>query len=231
MDLRVVPLGDAALLILAEPVIDLRVNQRLHAIAADLTARRLRGVRDVVPAYASCAVHFDPLRTDRLALRAAVEDAVARSAGAVEEDTRASTVEVPVCYGGEFGPDLPAVAAYAASTEADVVRLHAGRDYRVFMIGFLPGFPYLAAVDDRIAMPRRDAPRPRVPAGSVGVAGRQTGIYPVDAPGGWQIIGRTPLRLFDPHSSTPSRFAPGDLVRFVPIDEATYRRLAAGSTD
>lgn len=223
---RVTPLGDAALLVEFEPAIDRRVNARVHAISADLAARGLPGVRDIVPAYASCAVHFDPLRTDRDALGSAVEDAVVRSSTAVEAPLAASTIDIPVCYGGPFGPDLPAVSAHAACSEEEVVRLHAALEYRVFMIGFLPGFPYLGTVDERIAVPRRDTPRPHVPAGSVAVAGRQTGIYPVDAPGGWHIIGRTPLRLFDPGGSPPARLAPGDAVRFVAIDEQAFHRSA-----
>lgn len=218
------PLGDAALLLAFEPAIDLRINRRVHAVATDLASRGLPGVLDIVPAYASCAVHFDPLRTDRGALSAAVDEAVSRSADAGETPAPTSPVEIPVCYGGAFGPDLPIVTAHAGCSEDDVIRLHAGREYRVFMIGFLPGFPYLGPLDDRIVLPRRESPRSRVPAGSVAIAGRQTGIYPVDAPGGWHIIGRTPLTLFDPSSSPPARFAPGDAVRFVPVDERAYRR-------
>jgi len=226
MRARVTPLGDAALLIAFDPVIDLRINAQVHTLASHLAARGLSGVRDIVPAYASCAVHFDPLRTDRDALRQAVDDALTRLDPAREGPGAASTVDIPVCYGGAFGPDLPFVSAHAGCSEQEVVRLHAGREYRVFMIGFLPGFPYMGTLDERIALPRRHAPRPRVPAGSVAVAGRQTGIYPVEAPGGWHIIGRTRMRLFDPLSSPPARLAPGDAVRFVAIDEAAYQRSA-----
>jgi inhibitor of KinA len=131
-------------------------------------------------------------------------------------------LDIPVCYGGTFGPDLPGVAAWAGCTAEEVVAAHTQRSYRVFMLGFLPGFPYLAPVDDRIAMPRRDAPRPLVAAGSVGIAGRQTGIYPFDSPGGWQIIGRTPLTLFDPSHEPPALVAPGQRVQFRPISPSEF---------
>jgi KipI family sensor histidine kinase inhibitor len=126
------------------------------------------------------------------------------------------TFEVPVSYGGEFGPDLAEVAAFAGLDEAAVIELHIGVRYRVFMLGFLPGFAYMGRVDNRIAAPRKASPRFRVPAGSVGIAGVQTGIYPRESPGGWQIIGRTTIPLFDLSKSPPALFAPGDTVRFVP---------------
>ena len=226
---RITPLGDSALLVAFEPVIDAAVNARVLAIAARLRGRQVPGVRDVVPAYASCAVHFDPLRTDRGRLHAAVDEAVASAGGNAPADAP-STLRIPVCYGGPFGPDLGAVAVFAGLSEDEVIRLHAQHDYRVFMIGFLPGFAYLGPVDARIAAPRHPAPRPLVRSGSVGIAGRQTGVYPLDAPGGWQIIGRTPVRLFDPASDTPARLSPGDMVRFVPVDRDEYARAAAGTS-
>jgi inhibitor of KinA len=226
---RVLPLGDAALLVTFEPVMDVEVNARVLSLAAHVRSGRIPGVRDVVPAYASCAVHFDPLRTDLTRVEAAIAAAIAETARAGAQLSTASTVHIPVCYGGPFGPDLAAVAAFAGVPEEEVVRLHVEQEYRVFMVGFLPGFPYLGSVAERIAAPRRDAPRPIVRRGSVGIAGRQTGIYPIDSPGGWQIIGRTPLTLFDASSATPARLAPGDTVRFVSIDSDEFARTAARS--
>jgi len=133
---------------------------------------------------------------------------------------------VPVCYGGELGPDLPSVAEFARMSPEEVVSIHAGATYRVFMLGFLPGFAYLGAVDERIAAPRQMTPRPRVRRGSVGIAGLQTGIYPADTPGGWQIIGRSPVSPFDLSRSAPFLFSAGDVVQFVPIDRAEYERLS-----
>ena len=225
MPARVSPLGDAALLLAFEPVIDEALNARVLALAARVRERGIPGVRDVVPAYASCAVHFDPLRTDRALLEAEIAAALAAAPLSGSTGERGSTVRIPVCYGGSFGPDLAAVAATSGLSEQDVVALHAEREYRVFMIGFLPGFAYLGPVDERIAVPRRDAPRPLVPRGSVGLAGRQTGVYPLDAPGGWPIIGRTFVRLFDPDRDVPSVLSPGDRVRFVPVDAEAAERL------
>jgi inhibitor of KinA len=225
MDADVTPLGDAALLVAFGDGIDPAVNDRVLQFAADLRRRGVRGVRDIVPAYASCALHFDPLRTNRMELEKAVHEAMTGSGAPV---ARAGSValEIPVCYGGMFGPDLAAVARLGGCSERDVIELHAGRSYRVFMIGFLPGFPYLGPVHERIAVPRHESVRAVVPAGSVGIAGRQTGIYPIDAPGGWHIIGRTPFALFDAAADPPARLSPGDTVRFVPIDPADYAARA-----
>jgi len=133
-------------------------------------------------------------------------------------------IDVPLCYGGDYGPDLPEVAHLAHMAMEEVVAAHSAVTYRVFMLGFVPGFPYMGLVDPRIAVPRRAIPRIRVPRGSVGIAGRQTGIYPVETPGGWQLIGRTPIGLFDARRQPPSFFRPGDSVRFYPVDEMEFHR-------
>jgi len=218
--MRITPLGDSALLVEYSSEIDAGVNAAVLAASERVRQSRLSGVRDVVPAFASFAVHFDPIVADVTALRGVI----ARAAAAAPDVQvpEAAALEIPVCYGGAFGPDLPGVATWAGCTSEQVVAAHTGRSYRVFMVGFLPGFPYLAPVDDRIAMPRRDSPRPHVAAGSVGIAGRQTGIYPCDSPGGWQIIGRTPLILFDPVRDPTTLVAPGQRVRFCPISPSEF---------
>lgn len=205
-----------------EPVIDTDVNARVLAVASALERRRPPGVRDVVPAYASLAVHLDPLRVDRDGLCEQLS-ALAEGAAGDAGPQPSEEVLIPVSYGGTNGPDLASVAAWAGITEAQVVTRHVGRTYRVFMIGFLPGFPYMGVVDPTIAMPRHDAPRARVPAGSVGIAGPQTGIYPVETPGGWRVIGRAACSLFDLCRERPSLLAPGQRVRFVPVDAADAR--------
>jgi KipI family sensor histidine kinase inhibitor len=207
--------GDAGLLLEFEPRIDEAVHARVVAVATALRAAGVAGVRDIVPTYRSVAVHLDPAGTDRLALDAAVARAIAAPA----VTRTGETFDVPVVYGGEAGPDLADVAARAGLDPQAVIALHAAQTYRVFMIGFLPGFPYLGLVDERIASPRLASPRLRVPAGSVGLAGRQTGIYPQASPGGWRVIGRTPWRLFDGDATPPARLQPGDLVRFRPVGE------------
>jgi KipI family sensor histidine kinase inhibitor len=203
--------GDAGLLLQLGTTIDAAINQRVRAIAEAFRQQAWTGVRDVVPTYHSVAVHFDPGVADREALRGALTTLV--DTAAVTESGR--RIEVPVAYGDTFGPDLDAVAQFAGMSARDVIRLHSEREYRVFMLGFTPGFPYMGSVDVAIAAPRHATPRVRVEQGSVGIAGTQTGIYPSASPGGWQIIGRTGLALFDPSREEPALFAPGDCVKFV----------------
>lgn len=218
--LTISPAGDAALLVTLGEQIDPAVNRRVHALARRLTPAvrglaewPLPGAGESVPGYAALLVHYDPLVCEYAAVRAWVEDELAQVSEAELPEPR--RVEVPVQYGGDHGPDLADVARHTGLSEAEVVRIHCARDYPVFMLGFMPGFPYLGGMDAAIACPRLPAPRQRVPAGSVGIAGQQTGIYPLESPGGWRIIGRTPLRLFDWQNDPPARLSPGDLVRFV----------------
>jgi KipI family sensor histidine kinase inhibitor len=202
--------GDSAVLLELEPAIDVRVNEQAIAIATAIREDLLPGIRDVVPAYRSVAVYFDPLIADVRDVRAAIDRAV----GAPVRSSDGRLHEIPVEYGADRGPDLGDVAAFAGITSEAVIGRHAEREYRVFMIGFLPGFAYLGTVDSAIAAPRRRSPRARVTAGSVGIAGSQTGVYPCDSPGGWQIIGRTPTRVFDPDRQPAALLTPGDRVRF-----------------
>jgi KipI family sensor histidine kinase inhibitor len=193
-------------------------------MAQTIRSLNIRGVRDVVPTFRSVAVFFDPLTTELPEVLAALD--TTRDSGTAE--TRGRQIDIPVVYGGDAGPDLAEVAAWADVSPDTVVERHAAQTYRVFMLGFLPGFPYMASVDRSIAMPRRRTPRARVPAGSVGIAGQQTGIYPRDSPGGWQIIGRTPLNMFDVERASPALLAPGDTVRFVPT--SAYAASSSGRT-
>jgi inhibitor of KinA len=219
-DYRIVPAGDSAIVVEFEERIDPGVNARTIAFAEAVVAANLAGVRDVVPTYRSTAIYYDPLRTDGDALLACVEREAIRPGPAPAAERAA--VRIPVCYGGELGPDLPGLAAFAKADEKEVVRLHTAAMYRVFMLGFVPGFAYLGIVDDRIAMPRRSTPRVRVPPGSVGIAGIQTGVYPAETPGGWQLIGRTPLKPFDPSRDAPFLMKAGDSVQFYPIERREY---------
>ena len=222
-------LAEDAWLLRFGATIDVDVNARVHAAAARLQAS-LGGV-ECVPAYASLLLRFDPMawlddegRFSGQRLREAIDTALHQAsarAPALRE------VVVPVCYGGEMGEDLHDVAAQTQLSPEEVVARHTGVPYRVAMLGFAPGFPYLLGLDPALAVPRRSSPRTRVPAGSVAIGGQQTGIYPQALPGGWQLIGRTPLRLFDVTADSPSLFQPGDGVRFRAIDEGEYRRLAA----
>lgn len=208
--------GDSMLLIELEPVIDPMTNERAIMLASRLRARAARGVRDVAPGYSTLGVHFDPLQTDLAALEAAIESDFA-SLASLQEIAERPVTDIPVCYGGESGPDLEAVAKFAGCSPAQVIARHSERTYRVYMLGFVPGFAYMGRVDESIAAPRHRVPRERVPAGSVGIAGLQTGVYPVESPGGWQLIGHTTTVMFDPQRDCPSLLAAGDVVRFVPV--------------
>jgi KipI family sensor histidine kinase inhibitor len=220
---RIWEAGDSALLLELDETIDTAVNARAIAIAATVRRDAVVGVRDVVSTYRSVAVHFDPLTVNIEAMQAAIE----RAADSAPADVAGTQIEVPVQYGGDAAPDLQEVAEFAGMSVDETIDLHAGTPYRVFMLGFLPGFAYMGPVDSRIAMPRRVSPRVRVPAGAVAIAGQQTGIYPRESPGGWRLIGRAGVRVFDAARPNPSLFAAGDVVRFVPT--ATLEWASAGS--
>ena len=207
------PSGDAALLVTLGDTIDLATNRYAHALAAALAERPLPGLGEAVPGYATLLVHYDPLALDYDQVLEWVQARLSEASSALLPEPR--RIEVPVFYGGEHGPDLEFVAQHNHLSPEEVVRRHTARDYPVYLEGFTPGFPYLGGLDETIAAPRLPSPRLRVPAGSVGIAGQQTGIYPVDSPGGWRLIGWTPRQLFDPQRSPPALLAPGDVVRFV----------------
>lgn len=217
-----------------------RILQQVTAFDALLRAQPFDGLRTTVPAYTTLTVIFDPaivIASGNLAGTTAYERVyryLMRSATAQRHAPSASqtTVTIPVCYGGTFGPDLDAIAAHHGIAAADVVELHSAATYHVHFIGFTPGFAYLGGLPERLAMPRKAEPRSRVPAGSVGIAGAQTGIYPLGTPGGWQLIGRTPWQLFDPDKTPPTLLNAGDRVVFQPIPHdqfANYPALHAAS--
>lgn len=209
------PLGDRALIIDIEGAIDAETLARIRAIVAQLDRAGIPGVTDIVPGYTSVAVHYEPSISSAVAMHAAVTDAL-RSAAPADPNAGVRSVDIPVAYGGEGGPDLDTVAAQCGLSPEEVIALHAGATYTVHMIGFVPGFPYLGGLDARLATPRRATPRTAVPAGSVGIGGAQTGVYPIASPGGWHLIGRTAARLFDASRDTPALLRLGDRVRFIP---------------
>lgn len=208
-------LGDRGLLVELGKGIDPAVNRRVKQLHRIIARERPHGVVETVPAYASLLVVFDPLQASPEALKRLIVGLCDfEDAGPIEDRT---VVEIPVVYGGEAGPDLDAVAGHHGLSREDVIGLHTGTVYRVYMIGFTPGFPYMGELPEALDTPRRDTPRTHIPKGSVAIAQRQTGIYPAVSPGGWQIIGRTPVALFDPRKETPSFLTMGDAVRFIPI--------------
>lgn len=225
----IVAAGDSALILELPNRIDPDINAAAIAVAESIQASALTGVKDVVPTYRTVAVHFDPLRTDYAALIERLQTVSTQFAGRTAATVPSEPIRVPVSYGGDCGPDLDAVATYAGVTAAEAIEIHTSRTYRVFMLGFVPGLAYMGTVDPRIAAPRLSVPRVRVASGSVGIAGSQTGIYPVSTPGGWQIVGATPLRPFDPARPEPFLFKAGDAVQFYAIDRGEYERLSRAS--
>lgn len=216
-----VPYGDAAVLVSYGEHIDPSTNRRVHALAEAIRALRARDPRygAPVPAYASVLVPIEPLELtpdEAMTHLAALAATIANPGADPGADPETATVEIPVRYGGPDGPDLEEVAERAGLRPPDVVELHAGTIYRVYLLGFVPGFAYLGTVPGAIAAPRRPSPRPRVPAGSVAIAGEQTGVYSLETPGGWNLIGRTDRVLWDPRREPPALLAPGMRVQFRP---------------
>jgi KipI family sensor histidine kinase inhibitor len=213
-------MGDRSLVVELGDEISQDVNRRVRMLYFSLRDRNLNGIVDLIPSYAALLVVFDPLGISLAALRTAITGLMETADPARIPEPK--TVKIPVVYGGSYGPDLVWLAGFCQITAEEVIRLHTATTYHVFMIGFTPGFPYMGEVPAQIAAPRRQTPRTLVPQGSVGIAQRQTGIYPVASPGGWQIIGRTPLRLFDPLATPPAPLTTGDAVTFYPIDGEAF---------
>ena len=230
-DFTIEPLGESVLLLRFGDSIDAALNARVHAAADTLRRVELPGLLDLVPAYATLALHYDTAfwvgRNGDTAWQHLAGALRAVFAAPLQADTGAARqIEIPVCYGGDFGPDLAAVAHHSGLEPEQVIARHAAADYRVAMLGFAPGFAYLLGLDSVLEVPRRADPRTRVPRGSVAIGGMQTGIYPADLPGGWQLIGRTPLALFDAGAESPCLLAPGDQVRLRAVDAAEFDVLA-----
>lgn len=232
MQYVVKPLGDQAVIVSFGNAIDPKTHLSVKAFATHLEEHPFCGLIEVVPAFTTVTIYYDPghwIQTNdsRLPYDHVCEtiDAVLSSL-TEQEETLARMVEIPVCYGGEMGPDLEFVAQHNGLSSDEVVRIHCEGRYLVYMIGFSPGFPYLGGLSEKISAPRRSSPRLVIPAGSVGIAGQQTGVYPIATPGGWQLIGRTPLSLFRPNQEQPSLLQAGDIIRFYQISEDEFRSRA-----
>ncbi|MCL6515460.1 MAG: 5-oxoprolinase subunit PxpB [Alicyclobacillus sp.] len=220
------PLGDSAAVVRLGETIDPETHRRVRRLERAIERAAPRWFVELVPAFTTVTVFYDPMRADF----AQVEGWLARQVEALGDEPLPPPreVRIPVCYGGEFGPDLGEVAAHNGLTEDEVIFIHSQGAYVVYMIGFAPGFPYLGGMSERIAAPRRATPRVSIPAGTVGIAGMQTGVYPISTPGGWQLIGRTPIRLFRPEQDPPTLLSAGDIVRFEPISRETFDALWEG---
>ena len=218
------PVGDCAISIDFGQVIDPKINRHIRQITEQIKDLQLDGIIELVPTYCALLVQYDAMVYSysdicRI-LEPTLQESVTDSANEL-----VTIVEIPTVYGGEFGPDLGFVASYNHLSEAEVVSIHSGTDYLVYMLGFIPGFTYLGGMDPRIATPRLSSPRTLIPAGSVGIAGEQTGTYPSDSPGGWQIIGRTPVTMYDMSKEQAALLQAGDYVRYVSIDENEFHRV------
>ncbi len=212
--------------------IDEATHRLVRSASARIDRRPPTGFVDQVAAFTSIAVHYDPVvasrGTSKTPYARVVEELTAALDGLTAERLPpARVVEIPVCYGGTFGPDIDDVARAHEMTVNEVVRLHTGGDYLVYMVGFMPGFAYLGGLPAKLVTPRRTTPRTIVPAGSVGIGGSQTGVYPLDSPGGWNLIGKTPMAVFDIGRSEPALLRTGDRVRFRAITEAEFRNWSA----
>ncbi len=215
--IKFLPAGDQAVVVEFGSVIDPEINALVHRTAAAIDESDIEGVLEMVPTYRSLLVYYDPLEVSLPALQ---EQISGLAIGDDESRDEYRIVEIPTLYGGEHGPDLEFVAQNAGMAETEVIALHSGTDYLVYTMGFSPGFPYLGGLDTRLHTPRLTSPRTLIPAGSVGIAETQTGVYPVASPGGWRLIGRSPLKLFDPLASPPTVINAGDRVRFVSLENA-----------
>lgn len=225
----IVALGDGAVLVEFSDKLDLATNELIARLAQAMRARRVPWMRDIVPALASLAIHFDPDRMDAiraLALVQALVESCLRGRLPAATNARRS-VDIPVCYDPALAIDLADICEKTRLAPENAIKRHAACDFRVLMVGFAPGHPYLGGLDARLSVPRRATPRPRMPAGAVAIANAQCVVYPYEIPGGWSIIGRTPLRVFDAARAQPSLFAPADRVRFLPIDRAQFDAIAA----
>ncbi len=222
------PLGDSGVVVKLGNEIDQGTHQKIKRVSELLQDEPFPGMVEIVPGYTTVTVYYDPIllydpkggSTPYERVLGFLHPFIARAQSGEAREPR--LVEIPVCYGGEYGPDLEEVARYNGLEPEEVIHIHSGQDYLVHMIGFAPGFPYLGGLDERIATPRRSIPRTAIPQGSVGIGGSQTGVYPIISPGGWNIIGRTALPLFCPENEPPSLLRAGDIVRFRPISPKDY---------
>ncbi len=219
-NMRVFLMGDRGLLLEFGDEISPKVNERVRRMALAIRSESIHGILETVPTYRSLLVLYDPIALPLRNLKERLYSIEEGLQAAPFPETR--LVRIPVVYGGSYGPDLESVAQFHHSTPGEIVRLHCGKVYQVYLIGFMPGFPYMGELSEALATPRLKSPRLKVPAGSVAIAQRQTGVYPMESPGGWQVLGRTPVQMFDPWKTPPSYLRMGDRVQFHPISEKEF---------
>lgn len=222
-DIRILTAGDSALLIEFGKEINPETNRKITALVQLMREQHIEGIVDVIPAFCSLLINYDPRVLSYEELKERMEHLLKMETKT--EATRKRIFEIPVCYGGKYGPDIENIAEHAGLSVEEVIKIHSSKDYLIYMLGFLPGFTYLGGLDERIHTPRLASPRLKIRAGSVGIGGSQTGIYPLDSPGGWQLMGMTPVRTYDPERQTPILVEAGDYIRFIPIDEEEFLRI------
>lgn len=218
------PVGDSAVSLSFGNVICPETNRRIRSFCRALEQYPITGMTETLPTFCSVMICYQPLDISYHSLVRQLKKRLRNLKAQEKEQGR--IFQIPVCYGEDLGEDLSFVAANAGLTPEQVIELHSGRDYLIYMLGFLPGFAYLGGLDSRLFTPRLEIPRTCIPAGSVGIGGEQTGIYPLDSPGGWRLIGRTPLRPYDPDRSDPILYRAGDSIRFFPVSRAEYEGIA-----
>ena len=222
-EIKILTAGDSSLLIEFGNEISPEINQKIKTTVQLMKEQHIEGVVDIIPAFCSLLINYDPrvigYEELRNRMKALVKVEVKAEAGVKR------VFEIPVCYGGEYGPDIENIAEHAGLSVDEVIKIHSSIDYLIYMLGFLPGFTYLGGLDERIHTPRLANPRLKINAGSVGIGGSQTGIYPLDSPGGWQLMGMTPVKTYDPEREVPILVEAGDYIRFVPVDEEEFLRI------
>lgn len=223
MNYKILTAGDSSVLIEFGKEISPEINHKISATVQLVRDQHIEGILDMIPSFCALLINYDPriISYEKLCRRLERLLKIDVAAG-----TRKKKIyEIPVCYGGDFGPDIQNIADHAGISVEEVIARHSSRDYLIYMLGFLPGFCYLGGLDEKIHTPRLSNPRIRIPAGSVGIGGSQTGIYPLDSPGGWQLMGMTPVKTYDPNRDPAILVEAGDYIRFIPIDEAEFRRI------
>ncbi|WP_203362123.1 5-oxoprolinase subunit PxpB [Bacillus sp. REN10] len=222
MQEQIIPLGDRAVTIRFGEEISMDVHRKVRAFTKHLEVEKWSGVEEWVPSFAAVTLYYDPLQTTLQKLKELILEDIKKMAH--EEEREPRLLHIPVLYGGESGPDLQEVAAFHQLDVEEVIRLHTEPEYIVYMIGFAPGFPYIGGLSKQLYTPRKEIPDLYIPAGSVAIGGQQTGVYPIQSPGGWHVIGRTPWDLFNPRHQPPSLLHAGDKIKFVAIDERQFNK-------
>ena len=224
--MNIYPAGDMALSVDFGNVISEEINDQVMHLKHALQDEKISGVLELLPSYRALLVRYDPMQVSFAQLSAKIETLQNQKQEAGKKVQKKIIRLIPCCYGGELGEDLKGMEEITGLSEQEIISIHSGTDYKIYMLGFLPGFVYLGGMDERIAAPRLDTPRVAIPAGSVGIGGKQTGVYPIASPGGWRLIGSTPVKFYDPQAKQPILCSAGEYIRFIPISKTEYEQIA-----